>query len=259
MAQQLADNWQAKSTTSAEACIGVAKIMKAAAVEPGTPRYSLPRTFQIGARLLGVVARHDVRAEPIEPGEDRKGRSIKDHGLLASLGVGEEQQPAFQVHLFPFEVQDFPEPTAGEQQQPNRCGGEGTDLGEAVLSLGQVLGLRLSLVHVPGNALGLRFTDGRAQSLQLSTSQETLAAVLLELLDPARRVHTLGHNAGSAGKSVHAADDRQNPVGLEWRPLERPVQPRDLRPGELVSLGRSEFGLYDLVQQMPIENSRSGF
>src|SRR5262245_54877185 len=162
MAQQLADNWQAKSTTSAEACIGVAKIMKADAVEPGTPRYSLPRTFQIGARLLGVVARHDVRAEPIEPGEDRKGRSIKDHGLSTGLGVGEKQQPAFQVHLFPFEVQDFPEPTAGEEQQPDRSGGEGTNLGESVLGLWQVLGLQLPLLHVPRNALDLRFADRRA-------------------------------------------------------------------------------------------------
>ena len=90
MAQQLADNWQAKSTTCAEACIGVAKIMKADAVEPGTPRYSLPRTFQIGARLLGVVARHDVRAEPIEPGEDRKGRSISLS--IKAKDIHEEQE-----------------------------------------------------------------------------------------------------------------------------------------------------------------------
>jgi hypothetical protein len=88
----------------------VAQIMKADAGQPSTSRHRLPRTFQISARLLGIVALHDIRAEPIEAAQDRKRRSC----LPAGFGVSEKQQPAFQVHLFPFEMQDFPEPTAGE-------------------------------------------------------------------------------------------------------------------------------------------------
>jgi hypothetical protein len=30
-------------------------------------------------------------------------------------------------------MENFPQPTAGEQQQPDRSGGEGTNLGESVL------------------------------------------------------------------------------------------------------------------------------
>jgi hypothetical protein len=81
------------------------------------------------ARFLGIIrARHNIRAKPIEAGHHRKRRSVKDHSLPARLGVGQKQQPAFQVHLFPFEVQDFPQPTASEQQQPDRCRGEGINL-----------------------------------------------------------------------------------------------------------------------------------
>jgi hypothetical protein len=45
MAQELADYWQAKSITRAEACIGVAKIMKANAVQPSAPCDRFPWTF----------------------------------------------------------------------------------------------------------------------------------------------------------------------------------------------------------------------
>jgi hypothetical protein len=40
--------------------------------------------------------------------------------------------------------------------------------------------------------------------------------MLLELLDPAGRIHALVHDAASACKSIHAGDDRQDPVSLEW-------------------------------------------
>ena len=76
----------------------------------------------------------------------RKSLACPSDGLSPGLGVGEKQQTPFEVYVLPFEVQDFPEPTAGEQQQPDCCRGEGTDLGEVVLGLGQVLGLGLCLV-----------------------------------------------------------------------------------------------------------------
>src|SRR5262245_54321910 len=114
MPEQLTDNRKPKPTARTEAGIGVTEIVKADTFEPRTPSHRLPRTFQIGARLLGIVAWYDIRAEPIEAGQNSKGRSIEDHRLPARLGVSDKKHPAFQIHLFPFEMQDFPEPTAGE-------------------------------------------------------------------------------------------------------------------------------------------------
>src|SRR5262249_18706730 len=101
MPQQLADDRQAKPATCAKACIGVAEIMKAHAIEASAPRHRLPWTFQISARPLGIAAMHDIRAKLTEAGEDRKCRSVKNHGLPAGLGVGEEKQSSLQVHLLP--------------------------------------------------------------------------------------------------------------------------------------------------------------
>jgi hypothetical protein len=90
MPQQLADDRQAKPTTCAKACIGVAEVMKAHAVEPGALRHRLPWTLQIRARLIGIITRHDIGAEPIEAGQDRKGRRVQNHRLSPRLGVGEK-------------------------------------------------------------------------------------------------------------------------------------------------------------------------
>jgi hypothetical protein len=87
MPQQLADDRQAKPTTCAKACIGVAEVMKAHAVEPGALRHRLPWTLQIRARLIGIITRHDIGAEPIEAGQDRKGRRVQNHRLSPRLGV----------------------------------------------------------------------------------------------------------------------------------------------------------------------------
>src|SRR5262249_17581868 len=46
-------------------------------------------------------------------------------------------------------------------------------------------------------------------------------------------------------------------VGLERRRLELPVQPRDPRPRDLVSLVRSKLRLNDLIERVPIESSSS--
>src|SRR5262245_43955817 len=101
MTQQLADDWQAKTTAGPEAGISMAEIVKADSFKPCTPCNRLPWTFQISARLLGIVARHYIRAELIDAGEHCHCRSVQDHGLPAGLGVGEEKQAPFQVHVLP--------------------------------------------------------------------------------------------------------------------------------------------------------------
>jgi hypothetical protein len=120
-----------------------------------------------------------------------------------------------------------------------------------------MFGLGFSLVYIPRDAPGFGIADGRPKPLQLVAGQEPLATMLLELLDPASRIHTLGNNAAPSCKGVHAPDDRQDAVGLERHCLEFPVQPGNLRSGDLVGLDGSKFGLDDLVQQVPIENRRS--
>ena len=185
----------------------MAEIMKSHAVKPSTLRHCLPWTLEISAGPFGIVARHDIRAEPIETGQHCQRRSIQNHGLPAGLGVGEKQQATLQVHLLPLEVQDFPKPAAGEQKQPNRRCREGADLGEAVLGLWQMLGAGRCLAHVPGKALGLCLADGRALTHQLLTGEEPLAAMLFELFDPADRIHPLGHDAAAAREGIHAAND----------------------------------------------------
>jgi hypothetical protein len=257
MPQYLAYNRQAKPITCTKARIRVSKVVESNAIESGMSRHCLPWTLQISTRLLGIVTRHDIGAKPIEAGQRRECRGVQNHGFPAGLGVREKQQPALQIYLFPFEVQDFPESTAGEQQQSDRCRGEGTDLGEAVFGLRQVFGRGLSLVHVPRNALSFRLTDDPPKPFQFLVAQKALAAVLLELLDPAGGVHALSDNAAAPREGVHAADHGQDAIGLERRRLELPVQPRDLRASDLVGLADAEFRLDDLVKQESVERDGS--
>src|SRR5437870_679732 len=101
--------------------------MKPHRVEPGTSCHRLPWPLQISTRLLGIVARHDIRAKPTEASQDCKRWSVQDHGLPAGLRVGQKQQPAFQS-TFPFEVQDFTEPTAVNSGSRMAVAAKGTDL-----------------------------------------------------------------------------------------------------------------------------------
>lgn len=102
--------------------------MKADAVKAGTTRDGFPRTFQIGARLLGVISRHNVRAEPLEPAQYRHCGGIQDYGLAAALAVGKKQQATLKIDVFPPEMQDFPQPASVEQQEAKGRPRERADL-----------------------------------------------------------------------------------------------------------------------------------
>src|SRR5262249_17067151 len=129
----------------------------------------------------------------------------------------------------------------------------GSDHGEAVLGLRQVLGVGLRFVHGPGDTLGLGLANGRPQPHKLLAGQEPLATVLLELFDPAGGVHAVGDNAATPREGIHAADDGEDAVSLERGRLELPVQPRDLRARDLVGLAGPKLRLDNLVQQVPVE------
>jgi hypothetical protein len=96
------------------------------------------------------------------------------------------------------------------------------------------------------------------RTLKLNAGQKALAAVFLELLDPAGRVHAFGNKAAPLCERIHAADNGQDAVGLERRRLELPVQPRDLRSCYLIRLRGAELRRDNLVKQMPIEGDGSG-
>ena len=82
-----------------------------------------------------------------------------------------------------------------------------------------------------------------AEPFQLFAGQEPLAAMFLEFLDPAGGIGALGDNAAPAREGVHAADHRQDAIGLERRCLELAVQLRDLCPRHLVGLGAPSSGV----------------
>src|SRR5262245_56411704 len=176
MAKQLADDWQAKATAGTKTGICVPEIMKPDAVKPSAFRDGLPWTLEISAGPFGIIAWDHVGADPIEGSQHGQRWSVQDHGLLAGFGVCQEKQASLQVDLLPLEVKDFPEPAAGEQQEPDSGGRKGADLGEAVLWLGQMLRLRLCLVYVPRNSLCLCFANGRTERFQLYACQEPLAS-----------------------------------------------------------------------------------
>jgi hypothetical protein len=108
VSKQLANYRQPKAAARTEGRIGVAQVMKANAVEAGTTRDGFPRTFQIGARLLEIISRHDVRAEPIKASQHGKCGSVQNHSLSTALAVREEKQPTLKIDVFPPEMEDFP-------------------------------------------------------------------------------------------------------------------------------------------------------
>src|SRR5262245_43890823 len=107
-------------------------------------------------------------------------------------------------------MQDFPEPAAGEQEEPDRGGREGSDLGEAVLWCGQMLRRRLLFVYVPCDSLDLGFADSSAKPFHLPTGEESFAAVFRDLVDAASGVRAFSDGADPAGERIHTADHRQN-------------------------------------------------
>ena len=165
-----------------------------------------------------------MRSRPVEHGE---GRGIEHHGFLARLAFRQEQQAALEVDMLPFQVQDFAQPAAGEQQQPDRRRRMRTDDGTA-LALGDVFRGWLGLVHVPGDPVCFRLADRRAEPHKLVRRQEPLASVFGVFFDPRAGFTPLRDQPALAGEAVHAADHRHDPVGLIGRPLPFQVQLGDV-------------------------------
>ena len=79
VSQQFANYRQPKAAARTEGRIGVAEVVKANALQACASGDSFPRTFEISARFLGVVTRHDVRADPFR---DRTAPLVRGHSGL---------------------------------------------------------------------------------------------------------------------------------------------------------------------------------
>ncbi len=99
--EQAPNDRQSQSPTGTKARVGVPQIMKATADQIRVFGDGSPRTLQIVARPLQVVARHYVRAHSLERIEDRESRRVEDDSFPASLAVGQKQAAAIKIHVLP--------------------------------------------------------------------------------------------------------------------------------------------------------------
>jgi hypothetical protein len=91
--------------------------------EIGGSSYGLPWTFEIGPGSVVfctcILAGNYVRANSWEISKNVKGRGIQNDGFLAGFAVRQEEHASFEVHMLPFQMQDFAQPRAREDQQPD--------------------------------------------------------------------------------------------------------------------------------------------
>ena len=99
--EQTADNGQSKPATGAEARVGVPQIMKTNSFQTSPSRDRAPRAVQVRSRLSWIIPGHYVGADFFQPIQHCYGRSIQDYGFSTAFAVGQKQQPALQINVFP--------------------------------------------------------------------------------------------------------------------------------------------------------------
>ena len=112
VAQQLADDGEAEPAACTEARIGMPEIVQTNPIKPGAFCNCRPWALQ-----AGMASRNRHRAphtpELTETCEDCQCRSVQNDGL-AGLQLGQKQQPALDIDVFPFEMEDFPKAATSE-------------------------------------------------------------------------------------------------------------------------------------------------
>src|SRR5262245_13319026 len=90
-----------------------------------------PWLLEVRPRLLmafrSAGAGNDIDADAGQAVEDVERRRIQHDRLLAGLGIWQQQQSAFEIDMFPLEMEDLPQSGAGEDQQPKRGCGKAVD------------------------------------------------------------------------------------------------------------------------------------
>src|SRR5215216_2073886 len=117
MAEQLANDREAHAAPRTYRREGMPQIVNAKALQHGMPSDRLPRTLEVGTGLAGIVASDDEGADAREAFEHRQGGSVEDHRPLPGFRGRQEQHAALEIHVAPFQMQNFTETTAREQQK----------------------------------------------------------------------------------------------------------------------------------------------
>ena len=109
-------------------------------------------------------------------------------GLAASpLLVGQRRRAGGKVAVIPFELEDFGEVGAGEEEHPHHYDDGRIDGRRTALRLREVPRLRLGLVDLPRQADRLGFDRRHAEATDLFGRQEAVARPLGGTSSPWRR------------------------------------------------------------------------
>ena len=203
--QQLADDWQTQSGTGTYRRMGMPKVVDANACQACPVRHCLPRLLEIGARLVRKCSGNDVITRAREGIQDRQRRRVQHHRFLPRFGGRQQQQTTLEIDLVPFEVQNFSQSRARENQQSDCGGGVRADDGAAVGLLRGVLGLRLRFIHRVRQPDSFGFPDRFSDPRQFRCCQIPLASFFPEMFDTSTRVETDGYGVGLARESEQTA------------------------------------------------------
>src|SRR5689334_14149345 len=118
MTQELANNWQAESRTRAEARMGMPQIVNSKTDKARPLSDRAPRLIEIGAWFFlfgsSVLSGDHIGADVGQAREHGHGRGVEHNRLFSGFAIGQRQQPAFQIHVLPSQVEDLAKPGAGE-------------------------------------------------------------------------------------------------------------------------------------------------
>ena len=156
-----------------------------------------PRTVEIAAGRIGLIAGDHVVAEPdlrqlLEYGECR---GIEPDRSRASLAVRQHKQRTLEIDVVPTEREDFVEPTAGEQQQSNRAGGIRRNPSPSISR--NVLAGGLAVVDLERKAFGLAAPERFAKPCDFVLGQIARARLLAKVSDITGRIGAARDFTGS--------------------------------------------------------------
>src|SRR5271169_4332181 len=125
VAQQLADDREAKRSASTKRREAVPKVVDAQAFEPGSPGYGAPGLFEVSPGCAINLAGNEVRIirQARQTLKNYLSGCRQIYWLRSGFAVRQMNYPAFKVYIFPLYRQDFAETRSRQHQKPN--GGNG--------------------------------------------------------------------------------------------------------------------------------------
>ena len=139
MTEQLADDREAKTRSSANRRKCVPQVVQSNSFEPGAPTDGQPGLLEICPRPVRMGAAYDERAVARMRLQNLEGRAVQHNRLSASLGIRQQQKTTPQIDVLPAQVENLSQPGAGEDQEAKRGGGVRRKQGTLVFFPGQML------------------------------------------------------------------------------------------------------------------------